>query len=186
MVQRRAAAASLVVLAALAGVPLVSSFASSPSLLGARHASPLSPAAVGRPGGVRATTPRPLSIMMGGANVPRVPYKAPGEQSYQVIAPSLLLVRRSSSPLHKSPRWGVSKFGRPLLACPVTTSTFFQCPPPTVGEWLLLVHRDSTTVSVMDGCIDGWMDGWMDGHRNLQWHDEAFPFPVENCARKLP
>jgi len=84
MAQRRSVVVSLVVLAALAGVPLVSSFATSPSLLGARHASPLSPAALGRPG-VRATTPRPLSIMMGGANVPRVPYKAPGEQSYQFM-----------------------------------------------------------------------------------------------------
>ena len=67
----------------LAGLlPLASSFAPAPSLI-ARHASsPSTPKAL-----YGAVTPHRsggLSLKMGGGNVPRVPYKAPGEQSYQV------------------------------------------------------------------------------------------------------
>jgi len=48
------------------------------------------PAAAARAADLRCSRPSLSALRMGGGNVPRVPYKAPGEQGYQVYFAGLL------------------------------------------------------------------------------------------------
>uniref|UniRef100_A0A6U4NKV9 ATP-dependent Clp protease proteolytic subunit n=2 Tax=Hemiselmis andersenii TaxID=464988 RepID=A0A6U4NKV9_HEMAN len=71
------------VFAAVSLLPLCTSFSPTTSLL--PRSSTLPSASLPRTSSLTRLTPPLSSLRMGGANVPRVPYKAPGEQSYQFM-----------------------------------------------------------------------------------------------------